>query len=508
MNESSTQKSIGFDALYQYAGVSVQVISGAVFYLALTRLFTTSQVGAIALFVAINGLFNIVFQLGLGRGAQHFISYYIGRHDLRSAKKVLLKIVSYGFIFSILSYIAIYLLSGDISLLLLKDERIHLAILRLLGIVVFGNVLFGVLNSSLLGLQKFKLSAIINIIVWTCYYLIAFVFAFIGGSLLYIILGWVVGILAGVAIEFASIIKIISSYAGGGNSTPSRVIFYYSIPVFLFSITSFGASYADRFIVAGFMALSQLGIYNIALLISSSINFIITPFGNILLPKFSELYGLGKKDAIRNNFRVASLLLSYVFVPAALGVISISGPLISTLAGVRYVGAMWPLDIIMFSAALFVVFNISIQALASIRKTRVLIFTSSSSFTINVSLSLLLIPSFGTIGAAVGYISVYVTNFFTLFYFAHKYEVSSIDFKGLTKIWISSLAMFFFLKGVTLLAPYPPYLIPIYILGGLIIYILLGSIMKIFVDQDKELVISLFPIRNSRIRSFLTLLLR
>lgn len=63
-------RSIGIDALFQYTGSGVQFFSGMIFYLIIVRMFSTSSVGAIALFLAIIGLFQVVFSFGLGTAAQ------------------------------------------------------------------------------------------------------------------------------------------------------------------------------------------------------------------------------------------------------------------------------------------------------------------------------------------------------------------------------------------------------------------------------------------------------
>ena len=84
------------------------------------------------------------------------------------------------------------------------------------------------------------------------------------------------------------------------------------------------------------------------------------PFNNILMPKFSEFYGKGEFYSISNYVRASTLLLSSVYVPAALGIAAIAPPIMDLIAGGNYMGAVPPLRIIMFFSALFVSSNVLI----------------------------------------------------------------------------------------------------------------------------------------------------
>lgn len=505
MNRISDSGSIGIGAIFQYIAAATQLLSGTIFYVIITRLFSTTAVGAIALFVAINGMFNIIFQIGLGSAAQHFVSFYIGRGDLGSAKKVVKKITSFGIVLAITSFVTVSIFSLNISMVFLHSAT-YIPLVRFLGLVIAGNVVFGVLNGSLLGMQKFKLAAILNIMVWITYYLTAIILSIYSKALQEIILGWTIGIFSGVALELFFIFKELFGHFSYAVNTSAKHIFSYSTPILLSSVIGYGASYADRFVVAGLMSLSQLGIYNFALLIATSINFIISPFSNMLLPKFSEWYGRDDKEKLRDSFRLFSLLLSYIFVPSALGIVAVSSDIISILAGSQYISSEFPLDIIAVSGAVFVSNSVIIQAITSIRKTSILVVSSIVSLVANVAVSLTLIPIYGTIGAALGFVSIYASNFIILYVYASKLKLTNVDIMGLIKIWVSSLLMFVVVKEFSIMMHNSPILTPAYIVIGIIVYILISKVSNVFTELDKESILSLFPLKNSRIRLILYIL--
>ena len=150
-NKKPSSRSLGGDALYLTVQSGVQLVSGAVFYIIIVRLFDTTTVGAIALMMAIVGLFNVIFSFGLGTAASHFIAFHIGKKDFASAKKSIQRIVLYGFLLSFIGFAVTILLAPDISMIFFKSYS-YVSIVRLLSTVVFGTILLGVLNGSLIGL--------------------------------------------------------------------------------------------------------------------------------------------------------------------------------------------------------------------------------------------------------------------------------------------------------------------------------------------------------------------
>lgn len=506
MEKAETQTHfIGVDALFQYIGSGVQFISGLVFYLIAVRLFSTTSIGAIALFVAIIGLFNIIFSFGLATASQHFTSYDLGKRDYASVRKTVQKIILYGFCLSVAGLASLEVLSGELSKIFLHSI-VYTGLVRLLGIVLFGNIMFSILNGIMLGIQQFRLSAIMSIVIWVSYYLGAILFAVFLRSIETIVFGWIIGIFLGVSIELIVILSFIRKYLGVGISPSNLDIFSYSFPVLLSGIISYGASYADRLVVSGFLNLSTLGVYNFALLIATAISFLAFPFNNILMPKFSEFFGKGDKVMISTTAEVSATLLSYFYVPSALGIAALAPMLLEVLGGHNYIPGEVPLMIIMFATSIFVTQNILAQAVASVRKTKLFIYSSGFSLAGNVILSIILIPHFGLVGAALAYSSVYGITFFILYYFATKESLITLDGYGIFKVWISALLMYVVVSLFSRMTGMSLTLLPIYILIGIVTYIGLTKAAVIFKKENKELILSLFPSRLKLLKKILLII--
>ena len=506
MEHEITQKFIGFDAIFQYTASGVQLVSGLLFYVVISHLFSKGEVGAIALFLAIIGLFNTFFSFGLGNAAQHFTSYNLGNGDLSSVRQTVFKFILFGFIFSMLGFIALMVFSGEISLIFLHSSS-YTGLVRILAVVLIGNITLSILNGVLLGIQSFRISAIINIIIWTTYYFGSVIFAYLVRSLDMIIIGWLIGVFLGVAFQLFFILYSMRKYSGPGMAPKNSHLFKYSVPILFSGLISYGAFYADRFIVSGLLSLSSLGVYNFSLLIASSIGFIVIPFNNILMPKFSEFFGKGELGSISAYVKISTLLLSSIFVPAAVGVAAIAPSIMNFIAGSSYLGAVEPLKVILVFSAIFVSSNILIQAIASVRKTRVLIFSSALSLSSNFVLSFVLIPIYGIVGAAFGFSSIYVSTFIVLYFATNKEKICSFNVLAIFKVWISSLIMYLLVYVAVGVFGNNPLFLPIEIGFGILVYMVLSRLFKVFDPETKRMVLSLFPESNVKVRKVISILL-
>lgn len=502
---NSRTNSLGVDALFQFTDSGVKLLSGLIFYIAIVRMFSTSSVGAIALFLAIIGLFNILFSLGFGTAAQHFTSFYIGKGDYASAAKVFHKLIKYGFAISITGFIVLFSLAQFLAVAFLHSSS-YTGLVRLLSIVLLGYLLFTILNGTLLGLQYFKLSASVNIIIWIFYYFGSLSIVYFIHSLYALIAGWSIGIFIGVAAELILILKFLTRFNGKLNNLSGQVLLRYSLPVLFSGLISYGAAYSDRFVVAGLLSLSSLGVYNFALLVSSAIGFIAIPFNNILIAKFSESFGRGERVTIAINVKTSSLLLTSLYVPSALGIAALSPVILGVLGGSRYEAGAFSLSIIMFVSSFFITQNILTQAIASVKRTGIFLYSSATALGSNVALSIILIPHFGLTGAALGYSSVSAVTFLVLYFYAKREGIVSFDVSGTIKIWFSALVMFFVVSTSLELFGKSLYILPFYIVAGFTIYISMAKILKFFNKEDRESILLMFPDKYRRFRKLLHLI--
>ncbi len=511
MELSAEKEYVGISALYQFLGNGVQMISGSLFYILAAHIFPPSDLGIIALFIAIVGLFSIVFTLGLNTAITHFISSNLNS-KVYSPGRVLFQILSIGTLVAFSGLIIVYLISGYISIIFFHTPS-DTYYIKLLSIVLFGNIIFSILNGAIIGFERFRASALISVMIWLIYYFGALILAFVTHSLITIIYGWIIGLAIGFIIDIIYLLGILASgYMRKTHGVVgSRTIFNYALPILLSSILGYGASYTDRFVVSYLMSTYYLGIYNFPLLIFSGISFIVTPFNNITLPKFSEFFGNDQRNFIRSSVRSSSLLLSYFYIPVAMGIASLAPVILYYIAGPVYVTGQFALIIVMLIPTLFVSQNMLVQAISSVRKTSFFLYSSIGSLISNIVLSFILIPFIGLIGAALGFSSVYFVTFIILYSLAKRENLVSFDIAGFSKIWFSAIIMFavvFTLMHISLIEiGYSIITLPILIVIGALVFLFISSRLKIFSEEEKQYISSMFPDRMVTIKKLIKFLI-
>lgn len=484
-------------ALYQYTSTAVTFLSGILFYVFLAKAFPTTVVGEMSLILAIATIMNIIFTLGLQNGAQHFLSYYMAKNEHGKVYWLVLQLIIYGMLLALGGSFLTYALSYYIAELFFHSSSLGY-IVHYLAFELFFMICFNIFNGILLGLQSFRLSAIVSIFGQSLSYLFSFILIFIFRQVQFAILGLAVGY--GISV-FVSLTVILQSLSVSRNKSPSayiRPVFSYSMPILFSSIIGYGSTYIDRFVVAYFLTTAQLGVYSFVLLISGSLGILVGPISNVLLPKLSEIYSTGTREDMKRAVATASYILAYIYTPAALGVAALSREILLLFAGIEYFPGTVPLSILMFISALFITQNVLSPALFSIRATRIFMIVALSTLVSNVSLSFLLIPRFGLVGAALSNSSVSAVGFLLQYYFARRFTVSEFQIIRIAKILIGSGIMFFILMFAQMHFGFSVYLLPEYIVVGFLIFVISGKVMRIFDHETKELISGkLFPTRKA-----------
>jgi O-antigen/teichoic acid export membrane protein len=125
-------------------------------------MFTTEVVGVVALLSAMMILLSTIFSVGLNFSVQHFISYYIGKNDPGSLRGVVKEISIILILVSILAIVFMWFSSPAFAYLFFHTYR-YIDIIRIMGFLVVANLGSSVTGGMVLGLQKFRVNALISI---------------------------------------------------------------------------------------------------------------------------------------------------------------------------------------------------------------------------------------------------------------------------------------------------------------------------------------------------------
>ncbi len=501
MEVLETGDEIGKSVIYQYLSAIVSVLSGFLFYIYIVRVFTTEVVGVVALLSAMMILFSTIFGVGLNFGVQHFISYYMGKNDPESLRAVVKEISIVLILVSILAIVFMWFSSPAFAYLFFHTYR-YLDIIRIMGFAVVASLGANVTGGMVLGLQKFGANGLINIAYTVAMYSAIVILLQFSVSPLVVVVGWTAGYSLAALLFSIHVIRRIGGMKSSTKAVSVRTIIDYSLPLFISSLLGYGATYVDRFVVSFFLSLSEMGIYNFSLLIVTALAILITPFGTILLPKLSELYGRGDIENLRIYSSKAIELLLAFYIPVSLVVAAISPSILLFLANPSYLPGYIPITVITITNALFISSNILGVSLQAVRKTRIFLLSSSLALISNFIISILLIPRFGINGAAMGFSSIYIMGFAVTYYYSRKYGTAYFEKRKIAKIMISGAIMFSAVFALQMYYWYSPLKMVAYILLGFVIYILLIRLLGTFSYEDIEMFMKLLP-RTMNIKALL-----
>lgn len=486
----------------QYISYAAMFLSSTIFYFFLAHILPVNAVGSVSLLYAIMDIGSILFTFGLRAGIQHYFSYHLAKNNNNTLMKLIRITALLGILFPTFAFISIYYSSYYIAVIFFHSITYELSI-KIIGIAVADLVVINIYASMLLGLNQYKKYAIVYIFVYTFTYFFPLSLLLIYGHLIYLISGIAIiyTISASIFVFYIyQMYKKISAYTGSYNKQPYKDILHYSFPLFFSSILGTSAIYIDRIIVAYFVNLTYLGIYNYALIISGAAFLLISPVSNLLIPKLSSFFSLGNKIAFKSSIRILLNIVSLLYIPSALGIAALSKPILYVFAGAVYEKAYLSLMIIMFTTSLFIGSTVLIPAISSVRKTRIYILSSSLSLAANLVLSIILIPIFNILGAAIAYSSMNAFTFIIVYYFAKKFEITNYDMTRIFKIWVASLLMFGIVFTLQNYISYGLLDIFICILIGLSVYLIEIKYFKLINMDEMHYGLMIIPERARFIR--------
>lgn len=420
-------------------------LAGGAFYLYLARLVPTSEVGTIVVLSAVAAIVSAACSLGLGSGFQHFLSYHIGMADPSSVRALVRSSLLAALILSTLATAVTISLAGAIGLLFFHSSA-YTEVLELLGL--FSGLSTGstVLQSVLLGLQRFVYYSIASISGNLATYGLAVLLLILRPGVISVVEGWILG--AGLASLLYTVGIYLHPLAPKATEQETvrttalyRSVLVYSLPLFAAALIGTGTTYVDRLVLASIADLSSVGIYNYAILVAAGSLFVVSPFGTLLVPKISELLGADNRHGIQFVTRTAGTLVVLVYVPFALGLAALAPILLRVLAGPGFVSASLPMGLLLLLTAVFIPYAVLTSLAAGIRRTDALVKASVLALLTNIALSIALVPKFGMIGAALGNSAMSWVAFGVLYVELRGTGLVHFDLSALVRIWLAAGAM-------------------------------------------------------------------
>lgn len=202
-----------------------------------------------------------------------------------------------------------------------------------------------------------------------------------------------------------------------------------------------------------------VGLYTAANKLPHIVLSLVTSMGVVLLPRCSNLVAANRMDEFAQICDKAINLVLMIALPATLGLIFLSTPIIQIFCGNDFMEAVpvlyWTSPVILFIGLTNV---IGIQILYPLGKENIVIYSTIGGAIVNLILNILLIPRLSAVGAGISTFAAELAVLIVQVYMGREYIPVKIAKKDNLKYLISSLimsitviVMIHFLKNVWLI---------------------------------------------------------
>jgi O-antigen/teichoic acid export membrane protein len=181
------------------------------------------------------------------------------------------------------------------------------------------------------------------------------------------------------------------------------------------------------------------GNYVVAVNFSVLLTFFTIPISTVLFPAFAKLDPQNEIELVRNVFASSIKYTSVLVMPATMFLMALSGPIVGTLYGAKYVSAPFFLTICVIGSLFAVVGSLSISGfLYGLGETRIVMIQSIVAVAIGLPLGIVLIPMFGITGLIIASVVAGLPSMFWALYWVWKHYKARADFASSAKIFAAS----------------------------------------------------------------------
>jgi O-antigen/teichoic acid export membrane protein len=463
----------------------VNSVLGFVFLTMLLRLLPPAEYGLYSAALLVTTIASSIAVFGLQFAATRFVAFMA--HDEGESRVVSRSIVVLSLVFTSVATVVYVLLSPAISLYFTKSTSSGW-IFAASGGWLFSLTMSGIFQGLVQGMRKYQTLARILVganlatVGLTVLGLLEF------HSVIVPIVGWVVyGIVIivwSLAITRRPLLVAASARTGGRTA---KQVLRYSLPLGVAGIVTVATGAADPIVVGGFLSQTQLGAYYAAIAISGGLGVLLfTPLNTAFFPETSS--NANDPSTLSTGLRLAFRYTSLALIPVSFALVGLSKQMIRLFSGGIPTYLLANPSLQMMSAFfLFVAMQgILTSLLLSTGKTTQVMLIGMVTVALDLALSVMLVPSFGLLGAATSRTLVDVAGFLMALYLTRSYLKGVTDFWFQVKLIASSLVMLGVLFGMSKFISNRALTLVPYSLVGVAILLLCARSLRLLTEEDKR----------------------
>ena len=360
------------------------------------------EFGIFSLCLTVLGVVTTVAFLGMRDGVVRYVGFYRGKGDSGRVKGTLQSVFSIGLSSSIVAGLMLVLLARPLAKMLFHDPSLA-GYIRAFGLFVPLYVVHLLAIKGIMAFKQVKYRVYSYNLIWNV--------AKIGLTTLLLLLGfrlwgviWGYGLallVAGVSSVYFLEWKVFSFLRSSQQGVRNHMeILTYSTPLLFSGMAQLVLVWTDTLMLGYFTSLKEVGVYNVALLVSSVIFLGSELLMPLYLPSISEMYGRREEAGLAGLFHSVTKWIVTVSVPIFLLLALFPREVLGLLFPPPYLAAS--LAVVLLGGGRFIVAFAATSGsmLMMAERTHRILAIASIAAVLNVLLNLVLIPRWGVEGAA------------------------------------------------------------------------------------------------------------
>ena len=487
-------KNVAKGGFYIFLGMAISTITFFLYKIIAARYLGPSDYGLLTLGIIILNIATIFGLAGIHHSIGKFVNHYFAQKDNSKIKGLLVSSFSITISLSIIIAALVYFFSSNISIKIFGMPGLN-SVLFAFSIAIPFSATTQLLKYYFYAFKQPQLAIISESLFEKTINLVFIILAIMLSANVYA-LSW--GYAASLIISSIAGFYLLSRQQK--NITKKKLdaeyeiknMLSFSTPLMVTGIVSVAIAWTDIILIGVFKSQADVGIYNSAYIIASSLMIFWLSFGDIFYPIISELHSKKLTNTIRKTFETATRWVFALTVPIFVVSVLNSARIISIVFGSAYAQASIPLAILIVGYFFTTVFGLAEHGLRTFHKTKFLGIWSTIGFLVNILMNLFLIPKYGIIGAAIATtITLLAVNLVKFIYFKKilKFELSK---KIYAKYIMSALISFLVVFSIVRLTGFDD---TFYFISAIALYFVVYAfaliLLKAFTEEDIEVLESI-----------------
>ena len=386
-----------------FIGTLVIFLSKFIYRILVSRYLGPSGYGLLAIGDATLNIALLFTTLGLSSGVTKFVAHYKSEGQPEKIKGTILSAFKIVVPLSIIATIAMIIFSEYIALGIFKNENLVGVLVLFILAVPFFSISY-ILTGIFLSFQKVNYRNHINVLARAVLSIILVTIVIIFKGNVYLIalatlISHIVPAFLGLYLLEWKTFSIVRTKIKARYNY--KEFFFFSLPLFFSGIFTSSLGWVDTFFLGALKAAADVGVYNVALSLVSTLTIFLSAFSNIFFPISSALYAKGLLAEIAKMYSSITRWMFLFSFPISLLVFAFSEKILSILFGSAYSHGAIALQILIVAYFFKVLVGPASETLMTYDKTKLLFYLNTGVALLNIILNYVLIPSLGILGAAI-----------------------------------------------------------------------------------------------------------